>query len=500
MLVAFLAGLTPSAQAGHTPFVYPHGGYVTTPYHTYRSSCTCYHDALDISDDGTWGDPIVAAARGTVSYRCAGWCGGYGNYLIINHEGGYQTLYAHLQDFAVVEGQTVSQGQVVGHEGSTGNSSGPHLHFEIRRNGVKQYIPGGSWQWVSRGAAIPYHYDLLYPPPSDTTPPSTSASLSGTQGDAGWWRSAVTVRLSAGDSQSGISATRARIDGGGWFAYGGPFAVGGEGGHRVEFYSVDGAGNQEGTRAVSFSIDSAPPVTSTSVGAPRYQGAALFVSSATPFTLSASDATSGVRATFGKWRAGAAVAGTTFFLGGADGPGTFSAESVDRAGNVEAWRARAVVLDNTPPVVNLSSLPEGSVVVSLEPVLVRADAEDALAGVARVEFLVDGALRASVTAAPFEWSWPAGDEWAGEHVVEARAVDRLGHAAVSARKVLTVPTTPAGAAATAEHARATADGLANDPPTAGAVVEYDEGAGVYRVGVLLDGEFVGAEVPEPGTP
>jgi murein DD-endopeptidase MepM/ murein hydrolase activator NlpD len=82
------------------------------------------------------GDPIYAADSGTVIY--AGWGGGYGNLVQINHGNGFVTYYAHFTAFAVVNGQGVAQGQVVGYCGSTGFSTGPHLHYEIRYNGVPQ--------------------------------------------------------------------------------------------------------------------------------------------------------------------------------------------------------------------------------------------------------------------------------------------------------------------------------------------------------------------------
>jgi murein DD-endopeptidase MepM/ murein hydrolase activator NlpD len=82
------------------------------------------------------GDPIYAADSGTVIY--AGWGGGYGNLVQVDHGNGFVTYYAHFTAFAVVHGQGVAQGQVVGYCGSTGFSSGPHLHYEIRYNGVPQ--------------------------------------------------------------------------------------------------------------------------------------------------------------------------------------------------------------------------------------------------------------------------------------------------------------------------------------------------------------------------
>ena len=90
-----------------------------------------YHSGMDIAGD--YGDPIVAAAAGIVTY--SGWISGYGYAVIIDHGGGISTLYGHNEALAVGEGQTVSQGQVIAYCGSTGNSTGPHCHFEVREGG-----------------------------------------------------------------------------------------------------------------------------------------------------------------------------------------------------------------------------------------------------------------------------------------------------------------------------------------------------------------------------
>lgn len=79
------------------------------------------------------GEPIYAAASGRVIVsRQSGWNGGYGNYLVIEHANGTQTLYAHNQSNIVSVGQRVVEGQIVGYVGSTGKSTGPHVHFEVR--------------------------------------------------------------------------------------------------------------------------------------------------------------------------------------------------------------------------------------------------------------------------------------------------------------------------------------------------------------------------------
>jgi murein DD-endopeptidase MepM/ murein hydrolase activator NlpD len=90
-----------------------------------------FHSGLDIGAD--YGTVINAADRGLVIF--AGWYGGYGNAVIIDHGGGLTTLYGHTSELYVVEGQEVQRGQAIAAVGSTGLSTGPHLHFEVRREG-----------------------------------------------------------------------------------------------------------------------------------------------------------------------------------------------------------------------------------------------------------------------------------------------------------------------------------------------------------------------------
>ena len=79
------------------------------------------------------GTPVRAAAGGTVIVaRGGGWNGGYGNYAVISHDNGTQTLYSHMRSVIVSSGQPVSSGQVIGYVGATGRATGPHLHFEVR--------------------------------------------------------------------------------------------------------------------------------------------------------------------------------------------------------------------------------------------------------------------------------------------------------------------------------------------------------------------------------
>ena len=98
------------------------------------------HYALDIANGPVkvLGKPCVAADGGVVIQASTGWNGGYGNVIKIQHSNGLVTLYAHLQSIKVVKGQRVSRGQTIGLVGNTGRSTGPHLHFEVIKNGVRQ--------------------------------------------------------------------------------------------------------------------------------------------------------------------------------------------------------------------------------------------------------------------------------------------------------------------------------------------------------------------------
>lgn len=111
-------------QASSGYFVWPVGG-------GRRTQGIHGHNAVDIG--APVGTPIYAAAEGRVILaRSSGWNGGYGNYVIVSHPNGTQTLYAHCSRIFVSAGDRVQKGEQIGVVGSTGNSTGPHLHFEIR--------------------------------------------------------------------------------------------------------------------------------------------------------------------------------------------------------------------------------------------------------------------------------------------------------------------------------------------------------------------------------
>ncbi len=123
------------SASGSGQFQWPTNGFLTQGYYA-------YHRGIDIAN--AIGIPIGAADGGYVS--AAGWDNtGYGYMVIINHGNGFSTLYGHLSQYYVEPGQAVARGQIIAAMGSTGRSTGPHLHFEVRYGGVQQnplfYLP-----------------------------------------------------------------------------------------------------------------------------------------------------------------------------------------------------------------------------------------------------------------------------------------------------------------------------------------------------------------------
>ena len=118
-----------SAPAGTGALAWPVSGPVTSGFGVRWGRM---HEGIDIGvGEGT---PVQAAAAGVVIY--AGWMSGYGNLVVIDHGNGLSTAYAHNSSLAVGVGRSVAGGEVVSYSGNTGNSTGPHVHFEVRVNGA----------------------------------------------------------------------------------------------------------------------------------------------------------------------------------------------------------------------------------------------------------------------------------------------------------------------------------------------------------------------------
>ena len=304
-------------------------------------------------------------------------------------------------------------------------------------------IDGGPWQWYIGAFAVvgdglhsvEYHsIDVagnqetvnLLAVRIDTVPPTTRADLSGTAGNAGWWRSNVQVSLAAEDTLSGVGSTQYRVDGGGWTAYSAPFMVSGEGSHTVEYRSTDVAGNQETVRTLTVRIDTIPPSSSiTSLSDGQWVRGTVNVAGG------ASDATSGVAAVAWSRDNGAtwqAASGTTSWsatwdtTAGPDGDYRLGSRADDVAGNQEGPTFILIHVDNTPPAtVATPSGTAGNAGWWRSDVQVTLSASDGSGiGVATTQYRVDGGGWATYNT-PFTVSGE------GSHTVEYRSTDGLGN-------------------------------------------------------------------------
>lgn len=120
-----------NARAAATPSIWPADGVVSSRF-GWRWGGSDWHPGIDIAAD--WGTPIMVAADGVVV--ASGWNGGYGRQVMVDHGHGVVTLYAHNSENLVAVGQRVKKGQLIAYMGSTGFSTGPHVHYEVRVNGT----------------------------------------------------------------------------------------------------------------------------------------------------------------------------------------------------------------------------------------------------------------------------------------------------------------------------------------------------------------------------
>jgi murein DD-endopeptidase MepM/ murein hydrolase activator NlpD len=135
---AFEIGLTPSGSGADNwlnmadaPSLWPVVGPITSSFGEREDPFNgegAFHSGIDISS--TFGQPVRAAADGVV--LTAGLASGYGREIMVDHGNGIQTLYGHLSGFAITPGEQVKRGQIIGYVGTSGRSTGPHLHYEVR--------------------------------------------------------------------------------------------------------------------------------------------------------------------------------------------------------------------------------------------------------------------------------------------------------------------------------------------------------------------------------
>ncbi len=136
VFAASAAAAVPGSARRQTFFITPTWGVLSSPlgwrHDPFQPTVWDYHWGIDIAS--AMGTPVVASATGVVRYAAS--YGGYGGTIVLTHAGDWMTVYGHLDRMLVKPWQTVQQGAVLGAVGSSGHSTGPHLHFEIRHRGI----------------------------------------------------------------------------------------------------------------------------------------------------------------------------------------------------------------------------------------------------------------------------------------------------------------------------------------------------------------------------
>lgn len=222
---------------------------------------------------------------------------------------------------------------------------------------------------------------------ADREPPVTTATLSGTMGQSGYYVSAVTVTLAATDDITGVASTYSSVDNGSWTPYSSPVVVSADGAHTVRYYSVDSVGNAEATKSVSFSISTGGPTTTAAVAGTA--GHAGWYVSPVTITLSASGGSSGVASTRyrvdnGTWQTYAAP----FTVG--EGKHSVDYYSTNAAGIDGPTATSYVDIDLTAPTVSFQISGVETAGWYNSSVTLGFTAQDALSGPASVSVSVNG--------------------------------------------------------------------------------------------------------------
>ncbi len=297
---------------------------------------------------------------------------------------------------------------------------------------VTVFIPAGVVHDANGATNLPW---IGHPPQVvyDTTPPVTTAALSGTQGSGGWYTGPVQVTLSAADAADGVASTQYQIDLGAWQTYAAPFTVTGDGTHTVAYRSTDNAGNVEQTEETTVKIDTTAPVTTATLAGT--QGSAGWYTGPVQVTLAATDATSGVAATSYRIDGGAAHGYTAPFTVTGDGTHTVTFFSTDAAGNVEATETKTFKIDATAPVTTshlTGTLHNGWYTGEVH---VTLSATDATSGVAATYYVLDAG-----TLKPY--AGPIAVRGDGTHTVTYYSFDRAGNEELAGHVTFKIDATP----------------------------------------------------------
>lgn len=265
---------------------------------------------------------------------------------------------------------------------------------------------------------------------ADHAPPITNASPTGLLGDNSWYRSAVSITLSASDAsgsdcQSGVDTTFYRVDGSSWNSYSGSFTITHDGRHKVEFYSIDKAGNIEDPKAVEVLIDSSPPT-----GVVHINNDAVYTSS--PYVTLVASATDGPQGSSGIQMIFRNSGGTysdwmpystgliPWTLSSGDGDKSVCVQFKDAAGNVDTEYCRHIFLDTTPPA---TPNPKAQVIAKNGTVTFSwSPSADAGSGVAGYIWRVDAGNEAFTASGSVNLPSLVGER----HVFYVRAEDNAG--------------------------------------------------------------------------
>lgn len=275
----------------------------------------------------------------------------------------------------------------------------------------------------------------------DGEPPTTTAALSGTMGQNGWFRSSVSVALSATDGVSGVESTEYRVDDGPWLMYTAPFGVSAEGTHTIDYRSKDNVGNLESVQTTIVRVDTRAPHTAVAVNGTLGENG-WFVSGVN-VTLTPSDATSGLAGTIYRGNGGNWTNYTAPFAIDVDGVTLLELYSTDVAGNVEPLQEVEVKIDREPPGLTFLS-PEAASWQSQSNLAVLWKGSDQASGVDRYEVAVDGGLLQTLTEGRLELVGLT----EGPHSVQVVVYDRAGHFASFVHS-FNVDTEPPGVTITA---------------------------------------------------
>jgi len=355
-------------------------GYLSKPTHV---DGTKDKYAIDFAGNGcdVWDQPVLAVKHGKIIRAETGHRHGesrsYGNVVVIDHGGGVESLYGHMNQVLVKVGDEVKQGQQIGTVGNTGTCigsacaehPGAHLHFAMHQNGAAMIPePISGYSNIVKGMELTSDNELwseeittpeepvnpvggddeLLDPNDpiwhrgrgDATPPTTTVSP---QDDA-FNYFPVSVTLTAVDP-SGIKETWYKLDADDW-ARGNSFSVTGEGEHTLSYYSVDKFNNWEKVKTKTVTINLSAPYTAINLDQEYYNTVPLNV------ILTATDA-QGILATYARVNGGQFIAQNNFWLE-AEGDYTIEYYSKDLLGEEEPVKTRHVVIDLTPPNVNIS--------------------------------------------------------------------------------------------------------------------------------------------------